>query len=1161
MVMKRNAMRKNLRQSIVKSLGRYIAIVAIIALGASMFVGLRMTKADMVATGQKYTDEQNMFDLRLVSAFGWGQEQLDALKKMASEAGLSDIEGLFYTDLIAHQGDAAEEAVYRFYTLPETVNRLVLVGGRMPENPEECLADGYHADDSILGTKVILSQSNEEDALDIVTETEFTIVGYVSTPLYMDMNRGTTSVGSGSIANYFFVPQETFDVDYYTEIHVTFPGEYAIYSDEYNDALDAMAEKLEPMVAPLAQERFEQVLKDAKEAYADGMEEYRDGMQEFREGKAEANRELQDAKQQLLDAEKELEDNEKLLIEGRDQLEEGKKTLEESEVTLAKSRAAYESGKAAAYKQLNDSNLELMTSFQELSDEKEVLDAQALQLTTDLLEVNGAITEKELELAAIDGKIAQAEAMISLTDASIQSAQAMLELLQSTGFVDTQRLAEIQAEIDEQNILRDGYVSEWNALNAQRAEFMPQLDPLYARRAELEAQQAALEAEQSAQAEAIATIAEGLLQITVMQSQMDNQFAAAEAQLKAGEAQLEAGKAELELREQELADGLALLEEGKQELADGWKEYEEGKAEAEQEIADAEAELADARQKLADAKESIDNMTEGSLHILDRNTNVGYASLDSSSDIVAGVSKVFPAFFLLVAALVCITTMTRMVDEERTQIGTLKALGYSNGAIISKYMLYAGSSALVGCGLGVLLGSVIFPMILWEAYKIMLFISPTIVLTFDWGLCLAVVGAYTAVMLLVTWYCCHKTLGEVPAELIRPKAPAAGKQLMFEKLPFWHKISFLNKVTIRNIFRYRQRLAMMMVGIGGCTALLLTGFGLRDSIVNIVDFQFEDITTYDMEVYFSEAQTEDDMEIFRKEMEPYVTDLMFYHQTSVEIDFDNQTREIYMISASEDIHRFIDLHSGNKSLELPGRDEMLLSVGVAEALGVDIGDRVLLRNADMDVLDLTVSGIYYNHVYNYAIVAPQTIEGQWGTEPELQMAFIKVQDDRDPHEVTAEISSMDHVMNVSVSEDLADMVRSMMDALDLVVIVVVVCAGLLAAIVLYNLTNININERIREIATIKVLGFNAMETAMYIFKENLSLSVFGAFAGLFLGKLLLEFVMSEIKINMVWFLARALPMSYILSVVMTILMAVIVDFIFYFKLERINMAEALKSVE
>ncbi len=1083
MVMKRNAMRTNLRQSILKSLGRYIAIAMIIALGASIFVGLRMTKADMIATGQEYMDRQNMFDLRLVTSYGWDDDQLEEIAQLE---GIVDAEGLFYIDLIARPNqEEAEDAVYRFYTMPEKVNQLVLREGRMPQGPNECLADGFRNDKSLLGSQVIISDTNEEDSLESLTQKTFTVVGFASTPLYMDMNRGTTSVGNGSVTNYFFVPEDAFDVDYYTEIHVTIEGDYDIYSGEYNDAMEDVADAIEPRMEELAQERFENVKQEAEEEYNDGYQEYLDGLEDLEEAKREVQQELDDSYQELLDAEEELEKNREMLVLAGDEIEAGREELENAR--------------------------------QELTEQKNTINENLPLVNDGITQVKDGIAQAEAGMEQAGISPGSLETMIDTAQQNVDALKNALEQAQAAGEPEEtlaqlrQQLQQAQAQLDTLN----GYNNTYTGLKAQLAELENQ------------------------------------------KTQMENGL----VQIEAGFREIDAQENQLDTAYNDLMRSWGSLREGERELADGWVEYEEGKLEAEQEIADAEAELADAAIELAEAREDLDNMPEQHLHILDRNSNVGYTSLNSSSDIVAGVSKVFPAFFLLVAALVCITTMTRMVDEERTQIGTLKALGYSNNAIISKYMLYAGSSAILGCGLGVLAGSMAFPMILWEAYKIMLYITDGIALTFDWGLCLLVVSAYTIVELAVTWYCCHRTLEEVPAELIRPKAPTMGKQLLFEKLPFWKKVSFLNKVTIRNIFRYRQRLAMMLVGIGGCTALLLTGFGLRDSIVNIVDFQFEDITFYDMTVYFSDGQTEEEQLSFREEMEPYTEELMFYHQTSVEMEANDQTRDIYMIAASDEVKSFMDFHTGDKALDMPGLNEVMLSIGVAEAVGIDVGDQIQLRSGDMDILELTVSSLYDNYVYNYAIVTPETIEAQWGEMPELQMAFVKVAENQDAHMVSAEISAQDNVMNVSVSEDLANMVRNMMEALDLVVVVIVVCAGLLAATVLYNLTNININERIREIATIKVLGFNATETALYIFKENLALTAMGTAIGLLFGKLLLEFVMSQIKINFVWFQARALPPSYLWSVVLTFLTALVVDFIFYHKLEKINMAEALKSVE
>ena len=1158
MVMKRNAMRANLRQSIFKSLGRYIAIAMIIALGAGIFVGLRMTKADMVATGQKYMDEQNMFDLRLVTDYGWGREQLE---RIAQLEGVVDAEGQFYVDLIARTDDSDADTVYRFYTMPQKINQVVLLKGRMPEAPNECLADGYHADDSLIGTKITVCDNNSEDSLELLREKTFTVVGYVSNPLYMDMNRGTTSVGNGSLENYFLVPSEAFDADYFTEIHITIPGQHAVYSEAYNDSMEATAERLEPQLLTIADARLAQVVADAEEAYAEGYEAYQDGLQEYYKGYHEAYEELKDAYFKLLDGEQELLDNEKLLLDAREAIEDARDTLQESEVTLANAKKTLADAKAQAYKQLSESTMKMMEEFQKLSDQMQGSESDLIQVNADLVAVNAQIIPLESRLNSVNTQISQTESMISILDISIQSSRTALELAEKNGTADEATLTEMRQELQDLEADKAAYQADLVSRQAEKASIEAELAPLYARRTELEKRQEELQSASDNLTAVIEAAAKGLMEMTAAKMVMDNEFAAAEAQLEGGEAQIKAGYLELEKQEKTIADGFVELEKGRQELADGWKEYKEGAEEARMELADARRELRDGRQELADARETIDGMTEITLHILNRNTNVGYTSLDSASDIVAGVSKVFPAFFLLVSALVCITTMTRMVDEERTQIGTLKALGYSNAAIISKYLLYAGTSAVLGCGLGVLAGSVVFPSILWEAYKIMLFITDQIVLTFNIGLCILVVAMFTTVELLVTWYCCRRSLEEVPAELIRPKAPEAGKQLIFEKMRFWHKVSFLNKVTIRNIFRYKQRLAMMMVGIGGCTALLLTGFGLRDTIVNVVDFQFEEVTTYDISVYFEEGQTAAQQDGFRQETAAIVDDLTFYHQTSVEVDFDNQTREISLIVGDDSITRFIDFHAKDKHIDMPGIGEAVLSVGVAETLGVSVGDEITLRDSDMNTLRVTVSGLYDNFVNNYAIVTPETVEAQWGEKPEQQMAFVEIGESRDVYQIGAEIAELDGVMNITVSDDFAGMVKNMMDALDLVVWVVVFCAGILGAVVLYNLTNININERIREIATIKVLGFNATETAMYVFKENLSLSVMGAAVGLLLGKVLLNFVVSQVKIDFVWFQTRALPLSYVLSVVLTILTAIIVDFVFYFRLEKINMAEALKSVE
>ena len=1157
MVMKKNAMARNLRQSIVKSLGRYIAIAAIIALGAALFVGLLMTKADMVATGNRFMDQQNMFDLRILNSYGWTEEYL---REMQSLEGIGDIEPVCYIDLIARVEEESDDAAYRFLTIPETVNKIALRGGRMPEADNECLADGFFFGDRLLGKTVTVSDSNEEDSLEGMNVRSFTVVGYTATPLYLDMNRGTTSVGSGSLTSFFYVLPGAMDLEYYPEINITIPGDYYIYTDEYNDAMEAAADALEPQLQPLADQRLEEVRREAMDAYLDGLKEYSEGLVEYGEGKAEADKELQDAYRKLLDGEQEIIDNEKLLTDGEDQIAKGRISLAQGEKTLQESRQTLAKAKAEAYAQLSKSTQDLMLQLQDLQAQLEGSGGDATELAAREAALDAQILPLETQKSVIDSQIAQTETMLSILDTSISSARTALELARREG-TDEAELARMEQEISALENGRSEYLSQLEDQQAERAEVEARLAPLYEQKNAIAQERAEMEQEQAKLEEAIAALTEGMMELVVTQSVMNNEFASADAQLEAAQAQIDAGYAELEIQEQNIADGWIALEEGRQELADGWKEYEEGKAEAEAELADALLEIQDASEELADAWEMIQDMTENDIIILDRNSNVGYNNLDSSSDIVAGVSRVLPVFFLLVASLVCITTMTRMIEEERTQIGTLKALGYTNNEIISKYLVYSGSGAVIGCCLGVFLGCTILPQILWQAYCIMLYITPTVVLTANWPLNIAVVVVYTAVMMGVTWYCCHRTLEEEPAELIRPKSPDPGKKILLEYLPIWKKISFLNKVTIRNIFRYRQRLAMMLVGIGGCTGLLLTGFGLRDSIVNVVDYQFQEVTLYDMEVYFREGVTPEQKQDFLKEVRDTAENTMFYHQSSVELEFDGHVKEIYMIAGDSQLEQFFDLHEGQTPVALPGVNEVVLSVGVAEAMDISVGDCVTMRNADMESLDLTVSGIYDNHVYNYSILSPDTIQAQWNRLPEQQMAFLQVKEEADVHQVGADLMELNNVMNVSISEDVAEMVGGMMDALDLVVWVIVFCAGLLAVIVLYNLTNININERIREIATIKVLGFNAGETAAYVFKENLSLTVAGSIFGLGLGYLLLLFVMSQIKIDMVWFKALVAPASYGISIALTMLSAVIVDFVFYFKLDKINMAEALKSVE
>ncbi len=1155
--MKQHAMRKNLLRTVKSSLGRYLAIVCIIALGASMFVGLLSTKSDMVLTGQTYLDAQNMFDLTLISTCGWTEEQVQQLRAME---GVADAEGTITLDAFVSR-NGGEDKVYKLHALPETISQPYLLGGRMPRAADECLIDGFGKSDDVLGSTVTISEANTDDLLGSLSVREFTVVGYVSSPLYMDTSRGNTSLGSGTVSGYVYLPAEAFTLDYYTQIALTFAGERTIYSDSYALLVQEMTQQLQPQALLLANGRLELLKQDAQSAYNEGLASYRDGLAQYELAEKEAREKLADAYAQLTDAAATLEEQRAALDAARAELESGQAALDENRAQLDKSEQQLLDGKAQAYEQLAQNYEQLTQNYTQVCENLDLAEENLPLLRDGIAQIEDGLAQLDAGIEQLDSGLSQLALAISLQEIQCSGLETSLQLAQKAPIPDqiliaglTERLETARSDLADLTQQRTQALDTRASLQTQQTELMTQ-------RTQLQEQLSQLEAGQKTLLQARESIEQGFTRLQNSRYQLESQFASAQAQIDAGRLQLQTAQQELDagLRETEL--GAAALDEAEAQLADSRAEYERGEQQTQQELSRAWQELSDAKTALDDALATIESMQEATVYLLDRETNAGYLALDSNSDIVAGVARVFPAFFLLIAALVCITTMTRMVEEERTQIGTLKALGYGNGAIIRKYIAYAGSAAILGCGLGVLIGSAVFPMILWNAYCIILNITPHVCLRIDLPLCLSVVCVYTLVMILVTWYCCRRSLREVPAELIRPKPPTTGKKILPEYLPFWKHLGFLNKVMLRNVLRYRRRMLMMLIGVGGCTALLLTGFGLKDSIANLVTDQFEHVLTNDLTVYFSNGQTQEQKEDFSQTLRAQADEVLFFYQTSADLTFDGQTKEIYLVSAREELTSFMHFTSDGKTLAMPGQGEALLSVGVAENLGVKAGDTVTLTDADMRTLRVVVAGVYHNSVYNYAVVSPDTLLAQWGSVPQDQMAFLRVRENHDHHAVAADISTMDGVMTVSVTQDIAGQVDDMISALNAVVLTIVICAGALAVIVLYNLTNINITERIREIATIKVLGFHAGETAAYVFKENLLLSCMGVLVGLPCGMLLLKFVMNEIRVDFVWFTARLQPTSVVLSILLTMLAACLVDFLLYFRLERINMAEALKSVE
>ena len=609
----------------------------------------------------------------------------------------------------------------------------------------------------------------------------------------------------------------------------------------------------------------------------------------------------------------------------------------------------------------------------------------------------------------------------------------------------------------------------------------------------------------------------------------------------------------------ELTDAEAELADAHAELADGWAKYNDSYAEFEEKIAEAE-------QEIADAEADIANIEKPETYVLNRDTNIGYACFQNDSSIVEGLANVFPVFFFLVAALVCMTTMNRMVEEQRTQIGVLKALGYGEAAIMGKYLFYSGSAALAGCIAGYFLGIHLFPFVIWTAYG-MMYQMGSIVYIFDGGTALLCLACALLCSMGTTWISCRHELKEAAADLMRPKAPRAGKRVFLEWLPFiWKRLKFLHKVSVRNIVRYKRRFFMMVIGISGCTALLVTGFGIRDSVVDIADQQFQEIQTYQFGITLKNGikdANDPSLTEFTEILDTYGGSFLPVLETTMDLQTPENLKSIHLIIVENpaQVGEYIDLHTPDKTaISYPKAGEAVICEKLAKRYRIQIGDTIHLFEENGKEVQAVVSGICENYIYNYIYLNAETYQTALGTFL-YKNVYANITKDADIHAIGAAIMKANNITAVSINADMLVRFSSMMSSMNYIVFVVIACAAALAFIVLYNLNNINITERIREIATIKVLGFYRNETAAYVFRENTALTAIGCAVGLLLGKLLHIYVMHKVDIDLMSFDVHVKAVSYLLSILLTFAFTWIVNRIMTGKLENINMAESLKSVD
>lgn len=773
-----------------------------------------------------------------------------------------------------------------------------------------------------------------------------------------------------------------------------------------------------------------------------------------------------------------------------------------------------------------------------IADAQEEIDDAKKTLREETADAKAELAEAEQELA--DGQAEIEDGKEQLADGRRQIADAKAELSSRQAELDRSRqeLADGRAELEAGLLQLEQGKAQLNAA-AQTAGGADMPGAAQEQLAGLQAQLAALEAQEA-----------GLLQKRA-------ELEAGEAQLEEGQAQLNVARRTLAAQEEELTEQEQKLADAQEELADGRQEYEDGRRTLTEETADAQQKISDAEKELADVEEP-------DVYVLGRDTNMGYACYENDSSIVAGIARVFPFFFFLVAALVCITTMSRMVEEQRTQIGVLKALGYSEARIMGKYLYYAGSAGVIGSVLGFVIGSTVFPTVIWSAYRIMYNLGDYN-LYLDWRLAAVSLAAAMLCSMGATWLTCRYELSSTAAELIRPKSPKSGKRIVLERIPFlWNRLSFLAKVSVRNVFRYKQRFFMMVVGIGGCTALLVTGFGVKDTIADVADMQYGEVQLYDMSVTLKDSAEDTSYEELMQTLEESRADWTAAAEVSMDLTGKDAVKSATVVIPQDmsPIGQYVDLHtSQDAAVAWPQKGEAVINEKLADNCGIRVGDMVSLRNEDGEKLWVKVAALSQNFIYNYVYISPETWEADNGSAPRYKSLYLRMEEGADSRALSEKLLACDGVSAVAVNADMLNQVNNMMKSLDAVILLIIVCAGALAFIVIYNLTNINITERIREIATIKVLGFFPKETAAYVYRENIVLTAVGALAGLFAGVWLHRFVMANINVDMIAFDVRILPLSFVNSVLLTFVFMLIVDVIMYVKLEKINMAESLKSVE
>ena len=1199
----KSAMQKDFWREVGHTKSRFFSIMILVALSVAFLSGLKATAPDMKHTGDDYLDSLHLADFQVLSTLGLTDEDIDALKE---QENIENAEGEYVLDAFAAAGGS--ETVVKILSLSEQgISDVLLREGRMPARADECVVEEGMLSllDIAIGDTITLTPGSKmEDAL---ADDTYTVVGTVRSPVYISVERGTSTIGSGTARAYLYLPRGAFALDYYTAAYVRVSGaaEMTAFYDDYDDYIDDVIDSLEDFADARAQLRHDELVEEATEKLDDAQKELDEAKAEADEKLGDAEKELKDARKKLDDGWRDYRDGQQELADSRVKLDDAKAELENGEQEYQDGLAEYEEAVAeyekglAEYedgkKKYEQSQQQLNAGAQELAEGKKQLDEGQKQLdalgstVTGALDGSGSPYEGKPDQLIEDlGKGDQTAA--ATTDAALDGMRAQL----SAG------IAHAQSTIDTLN----GQIAQLSAAlqnpalsDEERARYEKGLAEAQAGLAQAEAQKAQME-QQLAQLKDVnsGSIAQSKQQLDKGQAE----YSSGRAELAAGSRELAAGKKQLDEAKAELDDVPAQLQEAKQklsdarkELDDGWKEYydgeekyadgkqelaeaytelqsgekdyraglreyEDGKAEADEKIADAQAKIADARRKVADI-ESCE------WYLFGRSYNPGYTGFGQDAERMANLASVFPVIFFLVAALVCLTTMTRMVEEQRVQIGALKALGYSRLSISRKYIGYGLLPSLVGGVLGLVIGYILFPKMIFTAYQIM-YQMPDIELHAYTDISLFSVLAAVACTTVATLWACLATLRETPASLMRPRTPKAGKRVFLEYIkPLWRRMSFIHKVTARNLFRYQKRFWMTVIGIGGCTALIIAGFGMRSSLLFTMSRQYDELFHYSAQVTLADNALPEEraaVEDFLAGDSRVVNYIPCAASSATVVTPSYSTTAYVEVMASDEIGKVVDLFDYKSGDPITMGDEgVYIDQKLSELLKVSVGDTFFL---DGDVRgDVTVAGIYEHYTGHFIYMTPGYYENALHADGEPNAYLLNfTSDDTDTcNAIFEKLLDMSGVATTSRMRDTQDTYMHSMERVDFVVVIIILAAAALAMVVLFNLSNINITERQRELATIKLLGFYDREVSAYVYRENIVLTVFGILIGCFMGHWLHIYLVRSTEIDLMMFGRQTKATAYLYAAILTTIFSFLVNVLAHFRMKKIDMVESLKSAE